>query len=121
MNSRKYSSIDKIKNIKAIDYIKVFAILSILILNLWLPEEFDRKYLLHLYTAIGVPIFMIVSGHNYTLSFELNNKIWFSKNNLYKKLKRIILPYIYIILLELILIFKLEKFEKYRLKEALAK
>ena len=62
---------------------------------------------------------MIVSGHNYTLSFELNNKVWFSRNNLYKKLRRVIFPYIYIILLELILIFKLEKFEKYRSKKAL--
>ena len=93
---------DKIKNIKEIDYVKAFAILSVLILHLWLPEEIDRKYLLHLYTAIGVPIFMIVSGHNYTLSFELNNKVWFSRNNLYKKLRRVIFPYIYIILLELI-------------------
>ena len=110
---------DKIKNIKEINYLKAFAILSVLILHLWLPEEIDRKYLLHLYTAIGVPIFMIVSGHNYTLSFELNNKVWFSRNNLYKKLRRVIFPYIYIILLELILIFKLEKFEKYRSKKAL--
>ena len=62
---------------------------------------------------------MIVSGHNYTLSFELNNKVWFSRNNLYKKLRRVSFPYIYIILLELILIFKLEKFEKYRSKKAL--
>lgn len=110
---------DKIKNIKEIDYVKAFAILSVLILHLWLPEEIDKKYFLHLYTAMGVPIFMIITGHNYTLSFEFNNKVWFSKNNIYKKLKRIILPYIYIILLELILIFKLEKFEKYRSKEAL--
>jgi len=56
MNSRKYFSMDKIKNIKEIDYVKAFAILSVLILHLWLPEEIDRKYLLHLYTAIGVPI-----------------------------------------------------------------
>ena len=109
----------KRENIKGIDYSKAFAIISVLILHLYLPEEIDKKYLLHLYTAIGVPIFMIVSGHNYTLSFELNNKVWFSRNNIYKKLKRIIFPYIYIILLELILIFKLEKLEKYRTREAL--
>lgn len=109
----------KIENIKGIDYVKAFAILSVLILHLYLPEEIDRKYFLHLYTLVGVPIFMIVSGHNYTLSFECNNKVWFSKNNLSKKLKRIVLPYIYILLLELILIFKLEKFERYRSKEAL--
>lgn len=109
----------KRENIKGIDYSKAFAIISVLILHLYLPEEIDKKYLLHLYTAIGVPIFMIVSGHNYTLSFEFNNKVWFSKNSLYKKIKRIICPYIYIILLELILIFKLEKLEKYRTREAL--
>ena len=89
--------IQNIKNIKGVGYIKEFAILSILALHLWLPEEIDRKYIFRLYTAIGVPIFMIVSGHNYTLSFKFNNKVWFSKNSLYKKLKRIILPYIYII------------------------
>ena len=109
----------KPENIKGIDYSKAFAIISVLILHLYLPKEIDKKYLLHLYTTIGVPIFMIVSGHNYTLSFEGNNKVWFSKNNLYKKLVRIIYPYIYIIILELVLIFKLEKLEKYRTKGSL--
>lgn len=109
----------KRENIKGIDYSKAFAIISVLILHLYLPKEIDKKYLLHLYTTIGVPIFMIVSGHNYTLSFEGNNKVWFTKNNLYRKLKRIIYPYIYIIILELILIFKLEKLEKYRTKGSL--
>lgn len=111
----------KKEDIKGIDYIKAFAILSVLVLHLWLPEEIYRKYFLYLYTLVGVPIFMILTGHNYALSFEFNNKVWFSRNSLYKKLRRIILPYIFILLLELILIFKLEKFEEYRSKKALIK
>ena len=88
---------NKIKNIKEIDYVKALAILSVWILHLWLWKEIDKKYLFYLYTVIGVPIFMIIIGHNYTLSFEFNNKVCFSRNNIYIELKRIVLPYIYII------------------------
>lgn len=38
----------KRENIKGIDYSKAFAIISVLILHLYLPEEIDKKYLLHL-------------------------------------------------------------------------
>ena len=36
----------KRENIKGIDYSKAFAIISVLILHLYLPEEIDKKYLL---------------------------------------------------------------------------
>ena len=45
---------DKIKNIKEIDYVKAFAILSVWILHLWLWKEIDKKYLFHLHTAIWI-------------------------------------------------------------------
>ena len=110
-------SMNKKKDIKEINYIKAFAMFSVLILHLSIPEEYSKKYILSLYTVIGVPIFMIITGHNYMLSYEKSNvylKKWFDWENLYKKLKRVLFPYIYIILAEIIVVFIKNDFLEYR-------
>ena len=113
------------KNIKAIDIIKAFAIFSVLIIHLYIPQEVTKKYFLYLYTVIGVPIFMIITGHNYTLSVVYSNskefslKTYFDRFNFYKKIKRLVVPYIYILLLEFYFLFTKQNFIKYRNKESL--
>lgn len=41
-------------------------------------------------------IFMIIIGHNYILFYYKSKENWLDRDNLSKKLKRIIIPYIYI-------------------------
>ena len=53
---------NRVENIKGIDYAKAFAILGVLILHLYLPSLYDEKVLLRLWTEIGVPIFIIIIG-----------------------------------------------------------
>ncbi|WP_261658827.1 acyltransferase [Fusobacterium nucleatum subsp. nucleatum ATCC 23726] len=103
----------RVENIKGIDYAKAFAILGVLILHLYLPNLYDEKVLLRLWTEVGVPIFMIVTGHNYILSYYKSKENWLSRNNLYRKLKRIIIPYIYILIFEIILVFIKSDFVSY--------
>lgn len=104
---------NRVENIKGIDYAKAFAILGVLILHLYLPNSYDEKVLLRLWTEVGVPIFMIVTGHNYILSYYKSKKNWLSRNNLYRKLKKIIIPYFYILIFEIILIFSKSGFVTY--------
>ena len=103
----------RVENIKGIDYAKAFAILGVLILHLYLPNLYDEKVLLRLWIEVGVPIFMIVTGHNYILSYYKSKENWLSINNLYRKLKRIIIPYFYILIFEIILIFSKSGFVTY--------
>lgn len=107
----------RVENIKGIDYAKAFAMIEVLILHLYLPGSYDEKVLLRLWIAIGVPIFMIITGHNYILSYHKSKENWLNKNNLYKKLKRIVIPYIYILILEIIFIFIKSDFVSYDFSE----
>ncbi|MBR8734775.1 hypothetical protein IX329_002390 [Fusobacterium necrophorum] len=104
---------NKIGNIKGIDFVKAFAIITVLILHLNVPEIYDRKVFSRVYTEIGVPIFMIITGHNYILSYCKSKEDWLNKNNLSKKLKRILIPYIYILIFEIIVIFIESDFIRY--------
>ena len=54
----------KKEKIKAIDIIKAFAIISVLILHVNVPYEFDKKFFLSLYTLVSVQIFIIITGYN---------------------------------------------------------
>lgn len=78
---------NRVENIKGIDYAKAFAMIGVLILHLYLPNSYDEKVLLRLWTEIGVPIFMIITGHNYLLSYYKSKENWISRKNLYKKLR----------------------------------
>ena len=101
------------ENIKGIDYAKAFAVMQVLILHLYLPSSYDEKVLLRLWIAVAVPIFMIITGHNYILSYYKSKENWLDRDNLSKKLKRIIIPYIYILILEIILVFIKSDFVSY--------
>lgn len=70
----------KKEKIKAIDIIKAFAIISVLILHVNIPDEFDKKIFLSLYTLVSVQIFIIITGYNYTASYINGNitlKTWY--------------------------------------------
>lgn len=107
----------KKERIKAIDIIKAYAIVSVLILHAKIPVTFDKKIFLSLYIIIPVQIFIIITGYNYMSSSENRNitsKTWYSKNNLQGKLKRILVPYIMIIILEIIVFYIKEDYNRYR-------
>lgn len=107
----------KKEKIKAIDIIKAFAIISVLILHVNVPYEFDQKFFLSLYTLVSVQIFIIITGYNYTASYMNRNitlKTWYGKYNLQRKLKRILIPYILIVIFETIILYIKVDYTKYR-------
>lgn len=107
----------KKEKIKAIDIIKAFAIISVLILHVNVPYEFDKKFFLSLYTLVSVQIFIIITGYNYTASYmnrKITLKTWYGKYNLQRKLKRILIPYILIVIFETIILYIKVDYTKYR-------
>ena len=92
-------------NIKGIDYAKAYSIIVVL-LNHSTPNS-------ALYKVVSIPIFMILTGHNYTLSFKNKNisscQLW-DKEDILKKLKRVVIACFYMVLFEIIVIFLKDEF-----------
>lgn len=92
----------------SIDIIKALAIISVIILHsLSVQSRNDILGPLHVYQA--VPIFMILVGYNNTTSYiNKNINTWnecYKFTNIAGKLERIVRPFIFIWLLEMIIIF----------------
>ncbi len=107
----------KKEKIKAIDIIKGFAIVCVLTVHVNIPPEFDKKIFLSLYIIITIQIFMIITGYNYAASSVSRNitlKKWYSKYNLQRKLKRILIPYIITIIFEVIVFYIKVDYTRYR-------
>ncbi|WP_022818990.1 acyltransferase family protein [Fusobacterium russii] len=88
-------------NIKGIDYVKAYSII-VALLNHSNPNN-------ALYKMVSIPIFMIITGHNYMFSFKSKNStislggLW-DKNDILKKLKRVVIACLYIALFEIFVI-----------------
>lgn len=99
----------KILNIKGIDYAKAYSII-VALLNHSIANN-------ALYKMVSIPIFMIITGHNYTLSFENKNtssyQLWDGKDVL-KKLKRVVIACFYMVLFEIFIIFIKNEFAELR-------
>ena len=99
----------KILNIKGIDYAKAYSII-VALLNHSIANN-------ALYKMVSIPIFMIITGHNYTLSFENKNsssyQLWDGKDVL-KKLKRVVIACFYMVLFEIFVIFIKNEFAELR-------
>jgi hypothetical protein len=99
----------KMLNIKGIDYVKAYSII-VALLNHSTPNS-------ALYKVVSIPIFMIITGHNYTLSFENKNvsscQLW-DKEDIFKKLKRVVIACLYMVLFEIAVIFLKNEFIELR-------
>ncbi|WP_195268589.1 acyltransferase family protein [Eubacterium sp. 1001713B170207_170306_E7] len=98
----------------AVSYLKCIAIILVLITHSISPTS-EQRIGGPFWIAMAVPIFLIISGFNFTASCE-NKKIfatreWFRHNNLLPKLKRILLPYSAVYVLEIFLIYISKKLE----------
>lgn len=98
----------KQKHIDLIDLLKGFAILSVIWLHSSFSAEVSKAVLAPFLFNLAVPIFMIVSGFTYSFSLSKYDnsksvlKSYYSFNNLYKKLIRILPCYFIIFIIEII-------------------
>ena len=87
------------KRICMIDYLKAFAILSVIYMHCEIGESVaGLKFGDPFWLRIPVPIFMFISGYTFTLSLEKNGsgfhaaKAWYSPRILLQKCSRFIIP-----------------------------
>lgn len=96
-----------IKRNYAVDYLKCAAIILILITHS-ISDATRQLILGPFWIAMAVPVFMIISGFNFTASCErrkiLSIRAWFTKENIIPKLKRILVPYTIVYILEILII-----------------
>lgn len=92
-DSSHYEIIDLIKGICAIFMIMLHAI----------PGEtpLHKLLLMPFHAQLTIPFFMIISGFNWTGSVEKTQK-WYSCSNLFRKVKRVVLPYLPALIIEII-------------------
>ena len=64
-----------------------------------------KLLLMPFYAQLTIPFFMTVSGFTYTLSYE-RHRNWYALSNLWRKLKRFIVPFIPALALEMIILGK---------------
>lgn len=102
------NSVLKKKNIDLLDLLKGFAILSVIYLHSGFSAATSKAVLAPFLFNLAVPIFMIVSGFTYSISLSRIEgsksvlKTYYSFNNLYRKLIRILPCYLIIFAIELI-------------------
>lgn len=96
----------KFTRVMAIDYLKAIAVILVILTHA-LSKTQRLKIGGPFWISMAVPIFMIISGFTNTLSADKNNidslSQYFTKEELIPKLLRVILPYLVIVLLELLL------------------
>lgn len=114
------------QRIMAIDYLKSIAVILVI-----LTHALSKQQRLRIggpfWISMAVPIFMILSGFTNSLSADKNNiystKQYFKKEQLLSELSKILIPYLVIILLEIMLggfqriFFEVGPFMSFGLKE----
>ncbi len=92
------------KRLWIIDAIKGICILWVIMLHA-IPagEEEYRSLLMPFYAQLTIPFFMTISGFTYAASYERCDK-WYGVKNLSRKYKRIIMPFIPVLIIELMII-----------------
>ena len=68
------------KRIKAIDYIKAFCILMVIIGHCEVYSVYGKKLLMPFYVDLAVPCFLMLSG--YTLSIRMQKRLSFDNSTL---------------------------------------
>lgn len=86
----------------SIDFFKMLCAIFVIVTHL-INDEISRSLYSRYWIDLAVPIFLILTGYNYCKSCEKNNidtfMKWFSWSNLKKKLIRILIPYLFAVLL----------------------
>lgn len=98
---------NKPSNIKSFDYLKTIAILMIVVTHLSFSEITRKNLRFPYWIDMAVPIFFIISGYVYSLSADKRKlesiKDWFKFDNFSNKFLRIFIPYLIIIIIEVLL------------------
>lgn len=100
----------KNKKIDLIDLFKGFAVLSVIYLHSGFSDGTDKIVLAPFLFNLAVPIFMIISGFTYSISLSKTEnsgsvlKTYYTPNNLYKKIIRLLPCYLVIFAIEMIII-----------------
>ena len=99
---------NKATRIMAIDYLKAIAIVLVILTHI-LSIDQRLKVGSPYWINMAVPIFMIMSGFTHYMSAERRNmgdlRDYYEKEVLMPKLARILLPYFFIIAIEILLVF----------------
>lgn len=94
------------KHYRHIDVLKGIFILVVIFEHAKWPLSFWQKTYMPFWDRMAIPCFMTISGFLYTRSIERGTiKDYYSLKNIAHKLKRYLLPYTFVFLLELILWF----------------
>ena len=91
-----------------LDIVKGIAILFIIITHFSWSDQERMKYFFPFWIDMAVPMFMIVSGYVYSVSFQgkgSNFKIYYQANEIFKKLIRYILPFTSILIIDTLVEF----------------
>lgn len=114
------------QRIMSIDYLKSVAVILVILTHA-LSKEQRLKIGGPFWISMAVPIFMILSGFTNSLSADKHNmdslKKFFKKEKLVSQFSRVLIPYLAIILLELLLggvqriVFETGPFELFKLKD----
>lgn len=98
---------NKPSNIKSFEYLKTISILMIVVTHLSFSEISRKDLLFPYWIDMAVPIFFIISGYVYSLSVDKRKlesiKDWFKFSNFINKFLRIFIPYLIIIIIEVLL------------------
>ena len=99
--------ISKKPRLMSVDIIKSIAIIMVIITHYEYIDDTQKNMLLWpIIIDVAIPIFMIISGFNYSTSIKFHNIEgyinWFSIKNIKNKFLRILVPYIVALLIQLI-------------------
>lgn len=98
------NSLQNVNNLQLINYIKTLCIIFVIIDHCSLLDGADPIYLF--FVRMAVPIFIFISGYNYSQSFEKRNAVLYSFAYIKRKVLRFLIPaiitctlYIFLIML----------------------
>ena len=98
------NSLQNINNLQLINHIKALCIIFVIIDHCSLLNGADPIYLF--FVRMAVPIFIFISGYNYSQSFEKRNAVLYSFAYIKRKVLRFLIPaiitctlYIFLIIL----------------------
>lgn len=107
--------------ILSIDVFKAIAIIFVIILHIYVSKEFELRYAYPFTINLCIPIFMICTGFNLSLSdnrrfsksLKLKNYLYkrFTEKLLFKRLKRIFLPFLPLFIIFLCFTFQNKQFQ----------
>lgn len=112
---KEISSPTKGKRIDLLDYLKAISILMVIITHYDWAKKTSPAFIL--FIDMAVPIFMIISGYNFAMSYQKNTDgtlpDMYSSENILPRVHRFLRPFFFIYIIELVLSVALDETLKY--------